>query len=482
MRILMVSSEAVPFSKSGGLADVVASLSQALAALDNDVRLVLPCYGSTDDSLFTTTSLQLEIPLQGGNETVGIKQFESQGVTCYFVTHPWFSGRKGIYGDTSFAPYPDNFIRFLILAKASLLLCPALEWKPDILHCHDWTAGLVPFLAKNDYADFFADVKTVFTIHNLAYQGDFPRMELMLASMRVDSRLLSGKGVAQRINMLKAGLEFSEIITTVSPTYAKEIQTEEHGCGLSSLLKSRSNHLHGILNGIDIEEWGPMTDAYTDKPFSMEDLSNKQLIKAEIQQRFGLAVDSEIPLVSMISRIAEQKGFVELLQGSPCALEQILTEFPVQILVIGTGDKSMEEKLSALGELHSNLSVNLIFSNAAAHVVEAGSDFFLMPSRYEPCGLNQMYSLRYGTIPIARRTGGLADSIVDIDEKPLEGTGILFDEMSGKAIFESVGRAIALCKNDPEMLDTVRKRGMSVDFSWRQSAQEYLKIFKGSKG
>ncbi len=478
----MVSSEAVPFSKSGGLADVVSSLSQAFVALGHDVRLVLPCYGSTDDSLFTTTSLQLDIPLQGGNEMVGIKQFENQGVTCYFVTHPWFTGRKGIYGDTSFSPYPDNFMRFLILAKASLLLCPAIDWKPDILHCHDWTAGLVPFLAKYDYADFFADVKTVFTIHNLAYQGDFPRLDLLLASITANPRLLSGKGMNQRINMLKAGLEFSEIITTVSPTYAKEIQSEEHGCGLSSLLQSKSNHLYGILNGIDNEEWGPMTDAYTDKPFSVDDLSNKQLIKAEIQQKFGLAVDTEIPLVSMISRIAEQKGFVELLQGSPCALEQILTEFPVQILVIGTGDKSMEEKLSALGELHSNLSVNLIFSNAAAHLVEAGSDFFLMPSRYEPCGLNQMYSLRYGTIPIARRTGGLADSIVDIDDNPLEGTGFLFDEMSGKAIYESVARALALFNADSELFDTVRKRGMSVDFSWRQSAQEYLKIFKGSKG
>lgn len=482
MRILMVSSEAVPFSKSGGLADVVTSLSQALVCLDNDVRLILPCYGSTDDSQFTTTSMRLSVALQSGDETVEIKNLLFQGVECYFIVHPWFSARKGIYGDTSFTPYPDNFLRFLLLAKVPQLLCAALGWHPDILHCHDWTAGLVPFLAKRDTSGVFAQTKSVFTIHNLAYQGDFPRLDILMAAMEVEPRMLSGKGIHQRLNMLKTGLEFADIITTVSPTYAKEIQTVEHGCGLSALLQARSAHLHGILNGIDTEEWDPSTDPFIDIHFSAEDLSGKFQLKAAMQKRFGLAVDPSVPVIGMISRIAEQKGFVELCQGTPCALEQILTELPAQVLIIGTGDKAIEEKLTALGELHPNLSVNLIFSNTAAHLVEAGSDFFLMPSRYEPCGLNQMYSLRYGTIPIARKTGGLADSIIDYDDDPVLGTGILFSEMSGKAIFEAVARAVHHYSIGQQHLLPIRARGMSVDFSWRQSAQEYLRIFKGSKG
>ena len=478
----MVSSEAVPFSKSGGLADVVTSLSQALVGLDNDVRLILPLYGSTDDSLFTTTPMRLTVALQGGDETVEIKQLRFQGVDCYFIVHPWFTARKGIYGDTSFTPYPDNFLRFLLLAKVPQLLCKALDWHPDILHCHDWTAGLVPFLAKRDTSGVFSQTKSVFTIHNLAYQGDFPRFDVLMGAMEVDPRMLSGEGTHQRLNMLKTGLEFADLITTVSPTYAKEIQTVEHGCGLAPLLQARSTHLHGILNGIDTQEWGPLTDSYTDIHFSAEDLSGKFQLKSTIQKRFGLAVDPVVPIISMISRIAEQKGFVELCQGTPCALEQILTELPVQVLIIGTGDKAIEEKLTALSELHPNLSVNLIFNNSAAHLVEAGSDFFLMPSRYEPCGLNQMYSLRYGTVPIARKTGGLADSIIDCDDNPEQGTGILFSEMSGKAIFEAVARAVNHYSLGPEHLLPIRTHGMEVDFSWRQSAQEYLRIFKGSKG
>jgi starch synthase len=478
----MVSSEAVPFSKSGGLADVVTSLSQALVDLDNEVRLVLPCYGSTDDALFTTTPMRLTVAMQGGDETVGIKHFRFQGVDCYFIIHPWFTSRKGIYGDTSFTPYSDNFLRFLLLAKVPQLLCAALDWHPDILHCHDWTAGLVPFLAKRDTNGVFSQTKTIFTIHNLAYQGDFPRMDLLLGAIEVDPRILAGEGIHQRVNMLKAGLEFADIITTVSPTYAKEIQTVEHGCGLSELLQARSNHLYGILNGIDTQEWGPLTDPFIDMHFSTENLSGKRQVKSAIQKRFGLPIDPSVPVISMISRIAEQKGFVELCQGTPSALEQILTELPVQVLIIGTGDKAIEEKLTALGELHQNLSVNLIFSNTAAHLVEAGSDFFLMPSRYEPCGLNQMYSLRYGTVPIARRTGGLADSIVDCDDDPVGGTGILFSEMSGKAIFEAVARAVQHYAEGPQHMLPICIRGMEVDFSWRQSAQEYMRIFKGSKG
>ncbi|WP_422482159.1 glycogen synthase [Pleomorphochaeta sp. DL1XJH-081] len=476
MRILMVSSEAVPFSKSGGLADVASSLSIALATLGNDVRLVIPGYGLTDDTSFVEMPYRLEVSLGTEVETVRFKQLQYQQVTVYLVDHQWFSKRKGIYGDTSFTPYPDNLIRYTLFSKAALALCKELAWIPEILHCHDWTVGFVPALAQQDPAQTFKQTKSVFTIHNLAYQGDFPRMDLLLADMDIDSRFFSGKGIHKRANMLKNGLETAHVLTTVSPTYAKEIQGELQGCGLETLLLSHADNLYGILNGIDTEEWNPTTDGLLDLHFTAEDLTNKGKLKRIMQKRFGLPVEDATPVVSMISRIADQKGFVELCQGSPCALEQILTDLPVQVLIIGTGDKAIEEKLTTLAELHDNLSVNLIFSNEAAHLVEAGSDFFLMPSRYEPCGLNQMYSLRYGTIPIARRTGGLADSIVDIDEE--EGTGILFEQMSGNAIFTAVQRAVSLYHEDIKQISTIRKRGMAVDFSWINSAEDYMKVYE----
>ncbi|MDD3822688.1 MAG: glycogen synthase [Sphaerochaetaceae bacterium] len=475
MRILMVSSEAVPFSKSGGLADVATSLSMALAGLGNDVRLILPCYGSTDDSAFTEMPVRLELPISSRSETVGYLQKQHSGITVYLVTHPSFTTRKGIYGDTSFAPYADNLLRYTLLSKAALALCKEIGWIPDILHGHDWTAGFLPALAKDDPQKTFAHTKTVFTIHNLAYQGEFSRCDLLLADIPVSAKMLAGSGLHKKANMMKAALESADIITTVSPTYAKEIQGEEQGCGLDALLRSRSAVLTGILNGIDTDEWSPEKDALLDVHYSSADLSGKAVLKNRLQKRFSLPIDDSVPVIGMISRIAEQKGFVELCQGSPCTLEQIVTDLPVQLVIIGTGDKAIEEKLTTLAELHPNLSVNLIFSNEAAHLVEAGSDFFLMPSRYEPCGLNQMYSLRYGTIPIARRTGGLADSIVDIGSP--EGTGILFDSMTGVAIHDAVRQAVDLYYGDTQLVSAIRKRGMAVDFTWMNSAEAYMHVY-----
>ncbi len=469
----MVSSEAVPFSKSGGLADVVSSLSQALTALGHDVRLVLPAYGITDNTEFIRLPNPATITMRDSTESVRYSTMEYHQVPVYLVNHPYFNDRKGIYGDTSYAPYPDNLVRYTLFSQSALQLCRELDWYPDILHCHDWTVGFLPLLAKQDPA--FSQSKSVFTIHNLAYQGDFPRMDVLSTGIPVDEALFQGSSIHKRANMLKAGLEFSDVITTVSPTYATEIQGEAQGCGLESLLQRRSAVLSGILNGIDTDQWNPSSDPLLDIHFSREDLAPKAQLKQMMQKRFRLPVDSSVPVIGMISRIADQKGFVELCQGTPCALEQILTDFPVQVLIIGTGDKAIEEKLSALAELHDNLSVNLIFSNEAAHLVEAGSDFFLMPSRYEPCGLNQMYSLRYGTIPIARRTGGLADSIVDISQN--EGTGILFDEMSASAIVSAVQRAFSLYNEDSDAISTIRKRGMAVDFSWINSAEDYMKVY-----
>lgn len=470
MKILMVTSEAVPFSKSGGLADVATSLSVALASLGNDVRLILPNYYSTDDSEFTLSPYRIGIP------SVEIREREFNNVTVYLVDHPLYTTRKGIYGENNNHPYADNLRRYTLLSKVALELCKEIDWIADILHGHDWTAGFLAHLAQSDPSKRFKHSKTVFTIHNLAYQGEFPRIDFLLADVPYKEAFFSKTGVKKKVNMLKSGIETYDMITTVSPTYAQEIQSEEHGCNLDLILRRRSSDIVGILNGIDTQEWDPQNDPLLPFSYSADNLEGKWRIKKALQKRFNLAVEPDTLLIGMISRIVEQKGFVELLQGSPSPLEQILSDYPIQIVIVGTGESSLEKKLVTLAELFDNLSVNLIFSNEAAHLVEAGSDFFLMPSRYEPCGLNQMYSLRYGTIPIARRTGGLSDSIVDIGSE--EGTGILFDEMSGSKIYEAIGRAVELYARGAEPITSIRKRGMRVDFSWLNSAQLYMEVYK----
>ncbi len=419
--------------------------------IGEEVRVVLPLYGSVDGTSFTDLPFHGEVSLLGSKEEVTFCETRRGKVTYYFVQHPFYTDRKGIYGDTSFTPYHDNLKRFTLLNKAALVLCKLLDWKVDIMHCHDWTCGFLPYLLSLREDTFFQKTKSVLTIHNLAYQGEFSRLEMLCADIIPDEKMFSGETPTKRTNMLKTGLEFADRITTVSPTYAKEIQSKEYGCSLDGLLTERSAVLDGIINGIDPEEWNPETDPFIDHHFSAHSQKGKQVIKEELQEEFNLPKDATIPLFAMISRIAEQKGFVELLEGSPpCALEQMLQKHTMQMILIGTGDSAMEIKLRELGERYDNLSVNILFSNKAAHRLEAGADFFLMPSRYEPCGLNQLYSLRYGTLPVARKTGGLADSIIDLDENPIDGTGVLFESMSARGILEAVERAIHWWEKGPK--------------------------------
>jgi starch synthase len=480
MNILMVSSESVPFSKSGGLADVVGALSEALSSLGSDVRVLVPLYGSIDPVAFSDTGIEIEIPLLGRSEPVSFLATTRGNVTFYFLAHPWFSGRPGIYGDSSFAPYPDNLERFMLLDKAVLPLCKALGWKPQAIHCHDWTCSFVPYLAKKSKDPFFRKTASILTIHNLAYQGDFSRMQLLGVDMEPDPAMFSGTIPEKRLNMLKTGIAFADAITTVSPTYAKEIRTPEFGCDLDRLLESRADVLTGIINGIDYREWDPETDDLIDVRYSAKDLSGKAATKRAMQRDCSFPENPDIPLFGMISRIAEQKGFVELLEGSPCPLELLVRDQPLQMVIVGTGDRGMEQKLEELGKRYDNLSVRIMFSNKLAHRVEAAADFFLMPSRYEPCGLNQLYSLRYGTIPVARNTGGLADSIVDLDDDPENGTGILFETMDGNGIIEAVKRALDWWKNGPELMERIRARGMETDMTWQRSARSYLHLYEST--
>ncbi len=469
----MTSSEAVPYSKSGGLADVSSSLSISLGRLGHDVRIILPDYGLTDDSGFSPVDTEISVSIGGKEQNISILEQKVNDITVYLISHPYFTDRAGIYGDTSFAPYHDNLLRFTLMSKTAAVLCKQIGWIPDILHCHDWTTGFLPYLIRQDKT--FKETKSVFTIHNLAYQGEFPRLDLLLADIPSDESMLSDSTVDARVNMMKCALLHADTITTVSPTYAKEIQSKQQGCGLDKILKDRNRDLYGILNGIDLEEWNPSVDRYLPVQFDSDSMEKKKLVKKELQKRFDLPENDEIPVISMVSRIAEQKGFYELCQGTPSVLEQILSEMKVQVLIVGTGDEKIEEKLMTLSRLHENLSVNLVFSNEAAHLVEGGSDFFLMPSRYEPCGLNQMYSMRYGTVVIARRTGGIADSVTDAEEAG--GTGFLYDEISGSGIYAAVKRAVDVYYNDRKTYEEMRVRGMEKDFSWKNSAQEYVKVY-----
>ncbi|MCK9547043.1 MAG: glycogen synthase [Sphaerochaeta sp.] len=481
MKVCMVSSESVPYSKSGGLADVVGALSTALAALGDDVRVILPLYGSIDATLLKKLDVTVSVTLQGKREEVAFREATLDAVVYYFVDHRFYTGRSGIYGDTSHAPYDDNLVRYTLLNKAAMELVKVLDWKIDVMHCHDWTTGFLPYLMKTSDDPFWSSVKSVMTIHNLAYQGEFSRLDLLCCDIVPEARLFGGPTPSKRTNMLKSGLEFADLLSTVSPTYAKEIQGAEYGCGLDALLRARAGDLVGIINGIDYEEWNPQTDTFLTHHFSAGDLGGKARTKAQIQEYFALTVDPSIPLFSMISRLASQKGFVELLEGSPSALDRMLDLHPMQMIIIGTGDADIERALSAVGKRHPNLSVNILFSNKLAHLVEAGSDFFLMPSRYEPCGLNQLYSLRYGTLPVARRTGGLNDSIIDLDEDGERGTGILFDQLTGHGILDAVGRAIAWWDKGETSIGEIRQRAMRWDSSWRHSATLYRELYASGK-
>lgn len=466
MKILMVSSESVPFSKSGGLADVVGALSKALCDTGHDARVFVPLYNCGDPASFAETAASFNLRYGGKTHRIDILEKRVGSVIYYFCSHPWFTERKGIYGDTSFEPYGDNGIRFMLQALSVEPMLEAVGFKPDAVHAHDWTAGLLPHLLKGKY-------KTVFTIHNLAYQGTFPRLDLLLSEIPYRNEIFTGTGRGRYINMMQAGIRLADAVTTVSPTYAKEILTPEFGCGMEGYLRERGSSLFGILNGIDMDEWNPMKDAFLDKKFSTKDLSGKLGLKREVLSSFGLK-DEKKPLISIISRFAEQKGFFELIEpinGGKCALEEIL-DMGFNMVIIGTGDERIAGRFRQIAEKHTNLSVNIMFNVKASHLVEAGSDFFLMPSRYEPCGLNQMYSLRYGTLPIARKTGGLADSILDGE------TGFLFSEPSGQAIVDTVKKAFTIYSEGTERFEGMRHKAMAQDFSWERSADEYVRVYE----
>jgi starch synthase len=463
MKILMVASEAAPFAKTGGLADVLGALPPALAGLGEEVAVVLPRYRAVASD---TTRIWDAMPLWAGPHgyTAAIDEAGRQGVRYLFVDCPALYDRAEIYGT-----YPDNHIRFAFLSQAAIGVARNI-FRPDVFHGHDWQTGLLgAYLRTNLAGDpTFFGTKVAFTIHNLGYQGNFPPPTLSDLGLRADLYHPDGLELTGRVSFLKAGIVWADAITTVSPTYAREIQTPEYGFGMEADLRARARKLTGILNGVDYAEWDPRIDPHIAAKYSAGDLSGKAECKRDVLEEMGLPCDSAAlrrPLIGMVSRLATQKGF-DLVAGiTPWLVRQ-----DAALAVFGSGEARFEKLFRDLAAAHPDrIGVRIGFDNALAHRIEAGADMFLMPSLYEPCGLNQIYSLRYGTVPIVRATGGLDDA-VDLE------TGFKFRDYTAAALQAAIAEALAAFESRQTWIDRMRK-GMAKDFSWDASAAAYQRLY-----
>ncbi|HDP89792.1 MAG TPA: glycogen synthase GlgA [Thioalkalivibrio sp.] len=478
MKILFATSEAFPLIKTGGLGDVSGSLPRALKALRQDVRLILPAYPAARERVARLRVMaELELPPFPGPVRILRGRLPSTRLPLYLVDAPLFFERAG---DPYRAPdgrdWQDNALRFGLFAQAvvrAALNQAGLDWQPDVVHCNDWQTGLVPaLLAAHDERP-----GTLFTIHNLAYQGLFPPQTL--AELGLDSGLwhIDGLEFHGQLSFIKGGLVFADHLTTVSPSYAEEIQTPRHGYGLEGLLAYRRDRLTGILNGIDYEEWNPQTDPYIHTPYSSDTLEQKLSNKHALQEAFGLPVRARTPLFAFIGRLVEQKG-VDLLLD---AVLPLLAQEDLQLVILGTGEAALERRVRDLiATFPDRVAGHIGYSEGHAHLVEAGADLFVMPSRFEPCGLNQMYSLRYGTPPVVRRTGGLADTVVDSTPATLKdgtATGFSFELDDPLALREALQRALKLYAR-PAAWRRLMQQGMIRDFSWQRSARAYRDLYK----
>lgn len=453
LKVLFASSEVVPFAKTGGLADIVGSLPIALEAMGVDARVIMPKYRS--------------VKIDGKETKIG------KGVKVYLVEHDDYFNRKDLYGD-KYGDYADNLDRFAFFSRQVLERCIKENFKPDIIHCSDWHTALIPVYLNTiyKYDPFFENTRTLFTIHNIAYQGlfskdDFPKMGLDWALFHIHYFEFYGK-----INLMKAGIVYADAVSTVSPTYAREILTKEYGCGLEGVLQAKSEAVYGILNGIDYGVWNPATDTKLVKKYSVDNYDNKYINKEALQKSLGLKVDCDIPMIGIISRLADQKGMDILTK----ILNDILT-MKVQFVLLGTGEHKYHVLLEKMANAHSkNTSINLKFNIVPAEKIYASSDIFLIPSRYEPCGLSQMISFKYGTIPVARRTGGLKDTIEEYNPGSGKGTGFTFEEYKPEALLAAIKKALSVYQHRSAWRELV-KRVMELDFSWQVSAKEYIRLY-----
>jgi len=477
MKILFASSEAVPFAKTGGLADVSGSLPRVLAQMGHEVFLILPKYRSIDGKRcpLTKTGITLKVPIALRVETAEVYSCDSvPRFHSLFIRKDAYYEREQLYGTPS-GDFEDNAERFTFFSRALVEAAVALDLNPDIIHCNDWQTGLAPVYLKTLYrnSSSLKQAASIFTVHNIGYQGLFWHYDLQLTNLGWELFTPQALEFYGKINFLKAGMVFADAVTTVSRKYMEEIQTPEFGAGLDGVLRDRKGDLYGILNGVDYDEWSPAKDPLIKEQYSPADLKGKRACKGDLQREFGLELREEIPLIGMISRLDEQKGF-DLIE----AIMEKLMELGPQCVLLGTGKEKYHLLLEDLQKKYpGQLGVKIAFNNVLAHKIEAGADMFLMPSRYEPCGLNQIYSLKYGTVPIVRATGGLDDTIADFNPLTAAGNGFKFRDHTASCLLEAIQRALQAYRDRP-LWENLMLRGMSADFSWERSAREYLQVYQ----
>lgn len=471
MRILIAASEAVPFIKTGGLADVTGALFKEYGKMKEEACLMLPLYRAIKENFDPAdTGLKVSIP-------VGDRLFDSRvfsyGKGVFFVECDEFFDRPDIYG-TPEGDYADNASRFIFFCRAILELCRALNFRPDVIHCNDWQTGLVPlYLRTFNGKEFFSRTAAVMTIHNIGYQGIFDAADFRLTGLGLELFNPEGVEFYGKVNFLKAGITASDIITTVSSTYAKEILTGEYGYGLDGVLKKHSSRLYGVTNGIDTEEWNPLRDEHIPQTYGVKDLSGKAVCRRELIKECSLQLkDQASPIIAVVGRLSEQKGFDLLIDSA-----DDIVSMGVNLVILGKGDEHFHALVAGLSERHKGrVYARIGYDEAFAHRIYAGSDMFIMPSRYEPCGLSQLISMRYGTIPIARRTGGLADTITDYEPLNGYGTGFLFNGYNADSLKECVKRALCVYA-DRRQWKKVMSSAMKKDFSWENSAGKYIELY-----
>jgi starch synthase len=478
MHIAFAASECVPFSKTGGLADVIGALPPALAHLGHQVTVFLPRYKQTDLDHPKTVIASITVPFDDRYRFCSVLDGGKRaGVQFYFIDYPPFFDRDGLYG-TTLGDYHDNAERFALFSRAVLEAVKTLG-APDVLHCHDWQTALVPILLKTLYTGdpAFERAPCVFTIHNLGYQGLFQPEILPLLMLPWDLFTMSKMEFYGKVNFLKGAIEMADFITTVSRRYAQEIQTAEFGFGLEGVLRARGNTIAGILNAVDYVEWNPEDDPHIAAKYSAHDLDGKAKCKADLLREFNLAQDTQLPIVGIVSRFVQQKGF-DLIQqvGDRFAMEDLI------LVVLGTGQSEYEELFQRLGRQYpQKIAVRIAYDDELAHKIEAGSDMYLMPSHYEPCGLNQIYSLKYGTVPVVRATGGLDDTVEQFDARTGKGTGFKFREYNGEAMLAALRSAVALYHQDQNAWRVLMLNGMAQEYSWTNSAREYVKVYERAR-
>lgn len=477
MKICFVSSESDPFVKTGGLADVSGSLPLALEKLGCEVKIFLPFYDLIDTARFNIKPVEniRNVEVKIGEKSVSFSLFscklESGSIYVYFIECPEYYHRKRVYTNDA-----DEDERFILFQKAVLISLQNLNWSPDVIHCNDWQTGLIPaYLKKNLRSEtMFKNTVSVFSIHNIAYQGLFDKSSFSKTNFsQEDFQPFSPFELNNLFCFLKTGISYAEVITTVSPTYAKEIQTPEYGCGLDGVLVDRCSDLYGILNGINTEIWNPKSDNLISYNYSYSDFGIKIKNKKELLKNIGLKFDENVPLLGIVSRFAWQKGF-ELFEP---LIDELFSK-NIQLIILGEGENKYEEFFKNLVKKYPGKVVAFVeYNNKLAHKITASSDIFLMPSKYEPCGLNQMYCLNYGTVPVVRKTGGLADTVKDADEFGKDGNGFKFTDFDSQQLLKTIERALIYFE-DKKRWDELVKIGMNEDFSWNNSAKKYICIYK----